>query len=83
MKLCRLCFVDDLIIFSEGYCFFMFMFLRVFVIFLEVLGLIVNRENLDLYESNVEKEDMSRIIEVFGFKLVKLLFRYLSIFICF
>lgn len=61
----------------------MFMLLREFVIFFTVTGLSVNYSKSEIYMSNVDIEDMRRIIDVSGFKVGKLFFRYLGGFIYF
>lgn len=42
LKLCYLCFTDDLIFFCEGEFYFIFILLRGFEIFFVIFGLVVN-----------------------------------------
>lgn len=56
-----MCFVDNLILFCGDIFFFMFMMLRGFVNFLNVLRLNVNESKLEIYGSNIEENSFVRV----------------------
>lgn len=79
MKLCHLCFADDLILFSEGDYFSMISLLRGFETFLKASGLQANKTKTELYAGNMRHETVKRILVATGFVEGQPPFRYLGV----
>ncbi|XP_074291951.1 uncharacterized protein LOC141618770 [Silene latifolia] len=79
LKLCHLCFADDLLMFCKGDTTSVKVLMRGFLSFSEASGLCFNRSKSDIYMNGVNQMDKDQILQLSGFQEGSFPFRYLGI----
>ncbi|XP_074301228.1 uncharacterized protein LOC141632591 [Silene latifolia] len=79
LKLCHMCFADDLLRFSRGDEPSLLVLLRDFATFSEASGLEINKDKSDMYLNGVRQESASNLLAMAGFQEGAFPFRYLGI----
>ncbi|XP_010668056.1 uncharacterized protein LOC104885045 [Beta vulgaris subsp. vulgaris] len=82
VKLSHMCFADDLIMCCKGEFASTYLLLRAFKLFSETTGLQANVGKSALYTRGMNRREQERLIDVSGFQLHKLPFKYLGVPIC-